>query len=762
MGQNSTGSAGKAILPSRAVLEKRQRRRNLKDSAVKWLIRAGGGAVVISLGLIFVYLFSEVAPVLRGTSIDNPQRFEAPAGGDASSERLMLERYSDIGARLTADGRIVFWKLDDQSVLKTQRIEGNPEAEITSFGSGEPRTRTHVYGFSDGSAVVLEDAYKLTFPNDQRVLIPQLKYPFGTDPLQVDPQGRALRQVTVQPGSSGASGAVIAALTVDDRLVMARVRTRQSFLGGAAEAEVSARDLGAVDPGVTAPIVSTDLSNIIAHDDAGRLHYFNIDDRKPLGLADSAQAVADGADITQLRFLNGSKSWIVGGSDGSLTQWMLVRQDDNRFTLTPMRSFDAHDAAVTAIAADYGRRGFATGDADGVLQLHYSTSHRTTLREQVTEQPIVAIAQSPVDEQLLIEHAGGEILLYELWNEHPDLSFSALWSKVLYEGREEPAYVWQASSGSNTFEPKMSMVPLTIGTLKAALFAMIFAAPLAIAGAIYTAYFMTPRMRQTVKPTIELMEALPTVILGFLAGLWLAPFVEANLPMIFMVLVGLPTGFLLAAMAWQKAPQALRERVPAGWEAAMLVPVVVLVVWVSAALSPWAELWFFNGDMRQWLTSVGITYDQRNALVVGIAMGFAVIPTIFSIAEDAVFTVPKHLTQGSLALGASSWQTVTRVVLLTASPGIFSAVMIGFGRAVGETMIVLMATGNSPVVNFNIFEGMRTLSANIAVELPETAVGSTHYRVLFFAALVLLLFTFVVNTVSEIVRQRLRERYSNL
>ena len=762
MGQNSTGSAGKAILPSRAVLEKRQRRRNLKDSAVKWLIRAGGGAVVISLGLIFVYLFSEVAPVLRGTSIDNPQRFEAPAGGDASSERLMLERYSDIGARLTADGRIVFWKLDDQSVLKTQRIEGNPEAEITSFGSGEPRTRTHVYGFSDGSAVVLEDAYKLTFPNDQRVLIPQLKYPFGTDPLQVDPQGRALRQVTVQPGSSGASGAVIAALTVDDRLVMARVRTRQSFLGGAAEAEVSARDLGAVDPGVTAPIVSTDLSNIIAHDDAGRLHYFNIDDRKPLGLADSAQAVADGADITQLRFLNGSKSWIVGGSDGSLTQWMLVRQDDNRFTLTPMRSFDAHDAAVTAIAADYGRRGFATGDADGVLQLHYSTSHRTTLREQVTEQPIVAIAQSPVDEQLLIEHSGGEILLYELWNEHPDLSFSALWSKVLYEGREEPAYVWQASSGSNTFEPKMSMVPLTIGTLKAALFAMIFAAPLAIAGAIYTAYFMTPRMRQTVKPTIELMEALPTVILGFLAGLWLAPFVEANLPMIFMVLVGLPTGFLLAAMAWQKAPQALRERVSAGWEAAMLVPVVVLVVWVSAALSPWAELWFFNGDMRQWLTSVGITYDQRNALVVGIAMGFAVIPTIFSIAEDAVFTVPKHLTQGSLALGASSWQTVTRVVLLTASPGIFSAVMIGFGRAVGETMIVLMATGNSPVVNFNIFEGMRTLSANIAVELPETAVGSTHYRVLFFAALVLLLFTFVVNTVSEIVRQRLRERYSNL
>lgn len=103
-----------------------------------------------------------------------------------------------------------------------------------------------------------------------------------------------------------------------------------------------------------------------------------------------------------------------------------------------------------------------------------------------------------------------------------------------------------------------------------------------------------------------------------------------------------------------------------------------------------------------------------------------------------------------------------KVVLPTASPGIFSAVMMGFGRAVGETMIVLMATGNSPIVNFNIFEGMRTLSANIAVELPETAVGSSHFRVLFLAALVLLALTFIVNTLAEIVRQRLRKRYSNL
>jgi phosphate transport system permease protein len=147
---------------------------------------------------------------------------------------------------------------------------------------------------------------------------------------------------------------------------------------------------------------------------------------------------------------------------------------------------------------------------------------------------------------------------------------------------------------------------------------------------------------------------------------------------------------------------------------------------------------------------------------VGIAMGFAVIPTIFSITEDAIFSVPKHLTQGSLALGATPWQTLTRVVIPTASPGIFSAVMIGMGRAVGETMIVLMATGNTPIMDMNIFEGMRTLAANIAVEMPESEVGGSHFRILFLAALVLFAFTFMVNTLAEVVRQRLRQKYGSL
>jgi phosphate transport system permease protein len=143
-------------------------------------------------------------------------------------------------------------------------------------------------------------------------------------------------------------------------------------------------------------------------------------------------------------------------------------------------------------------------------------------------------------------------------------------------------------------------------------------------------------------------------------------------------------------------------------------------------------------------------------------MGLAVIPIIFSIAEDAIYNVPRHQVNGSLALGATPWQTMVGVVLPTASPGLFSATMIGLGRAVGETMIVLMATGNTAVMDIDIFNGLRTLSANIAVEMPESEVGSTHYRVLFLAALVLFMFTFFFNTIAETVRQRMLKRYGAL
>jgi phosphate transport system permease protein len=182
---------------------------------------------------------------------------------------------------------------------------------------------------------------------------------------------------------------------------------------------------------------------------------------------------------------------------------------------------------------------------------------------------------------------------------------------------------------------------------------------------------------------------------------------------------------------------------------------VLFVVVVGLALAGGWLLWEIGPDPRTLFLG---TYVQRNSLIVGLVMGFAVIPIIYTIAEDALSSVPEHLRAASLGAGATQWQTAVRVIIPTAMSGLFSAVMVGFGRAVGETMIVLMATGNTPVMEWNVFNGVRTLSANIAVELPEAVRDSTHYRMLFFAALTLFVLTFAVNTIAEVVRQRFRKR----
>ncbi|MCF8198151.1 MAG: ABC transporter permease subunit, partial [Sulfuritalea sp.] len=393
----------------------------------------------------------------------------------------------------------------------------------------------------------------------------------------------------------------------------------------------------------------------------------------------------------------------------------------------------------------------------------YATSNRLLLTRSTGSDPVRVLGVAPRANALLVGAAPGQVKAARLHNDYPEISFHSLWQKVWYESYQEPEFNWQSSAATSDFEPKFSVAPLTFGTLKAAFYAMMVAVPLAVMGAIFAAYFMSPKMRGIVKPSIEIMEALPTVILGFLAGLWLAPFVDNNLAGTLLTLFLLPFSFVITAYAWDFLPKQLTHRVPPGWEAALLVPVILVVIWFAISMGHPIEALLFNGDMPNWISNeLGWTYEQRNSLVVGIAMGFAVIPTIFSIAEDAVFSVPKHLTTGSLALGATPWQTLYNVVLLTASPGIFSAVMVGMGRAVGETMIVLMATGNTAVMDLSIFTGFRTLSANIGVEMPEAAVGTTHYRLLFFSALVLFGFTFVVNTLAELVRQRLREKYSSL
>ncbi|MDO6746847.1 ABC transporter permease subunit [Gilvimarinus sp. 1_MG-2023] len=733
--------------------------RRLKDSISKWGITTAGLAVVGALGLIFFYLFSEVFPLMKDADVNVIESYPVSQVSSADNRHMVLERYEQIGASLTSAGSVEFFAADQGKTMSRTQLPLPAGAKVTSVGTSTPNERLAAYGLSSGEMLVTRIDYSLSYPNDQRKITPEVVFPLGEAPIALDPQGQSLRAVAVQ---ATGRGHVLAGITADNRIQLGVYTSRTNMITGKVSTSGKVYTLPRLPNGAQAQIIQVDKTarHLLVADDSAQVHLFSVE--KPAVATLTGSVATERGQITAMEFLVGTGSVVIGTEEGSVSQWLLVRNPNNIYHLLPTRDFDSLPGAITTIAPEYTRRGFLVGDSEGYLGIYHGTAARTLLVEQVADAPIEQLAISPINGKMLILDQAGLVQVTELWNEHPEISFSSLWQKVWYEGRSEPEYVWQASSGGDEFEPKMSLVPLSIGTLKAALFAMLFAIPLGIMGALYTAYFMTPKMRGLVKPTIEIMEALPTVILGFLAGLWLAPFLENHLPAVFSVLILMPLMMVMVGYGWSHLPQSIRHRVSDGWEAAILIVPILLTGWFCVAISPHIEVWFFDGSMRQWFTNNGINYDQRNALVVGIAMGFAVIPTIFSIAEDAVFNVPRHLTQGSLALGATRWQTVIGVVLPTASPGIFSAVMMGFGRAVGETMIVLMATGNSPVVNFNIFEGMRTLSANVAVELPETAVDSTHFRVLFLASLVLLALTFVVNTCAEIIRQRLRKRYSNL
>ena len=720
--------------------------RSLKDRLARYLVAIGGIGVIAAILLIFFYLLYVVVPMFGSAHMTQSAQY----GGEQGAEVLHLgiEERGTMAVRFTADGRVSFFDAGSGEVVQVETLS-LPAAITAVTGS----LNTVALALANGQVLVVRYQFKLSYPDDVRTVTPVLEYPLGHSPIDLDESGQALRQIALQLNEDVVG---IAALTQDGRLVFARYVLEESFLSGDIEVTLESLSSRAHTGEVVSIALTPGLQHLYVAARGALLTDYVLDED---GFAGAAREYRMTHDITRLQLLLGGNSLLVALQTGEVQQWMQVRGEHGR-SLQHIRSFAGSGEPLTAFAIEQERKGFATADGAGRITLYYTTSHRQLAQIENSMQTVRQMAFSARADHLIVADAAGAVRLYRVHNEYPEVSWQALWGKVWYEGYDEPDYIWQSSASTNDFEPKYSLIPLSFGTIKAALYAMLFAVPIALLGAMFTAQFMAPKMRRTVKPSIEIMEALPTVILGFLAGLWLAPYVEAHLAGVFVLLVLLPLGFIACAGLWRFVPN---KAALEGWEAALLIPVVVLLVMLANAVSAPIEQWFFEGDLRTWLSvHWGLDYDQRNALVVGLIMGFAVIPTIFSIAEDALFSVPQHLIRGSLALGATRWQTMVFVVLPAASPGIFSAVMMGFGRAVGETMIVLMATGNTPLMDMSIFQGMRTLAANIAVEVPEAEVASTHYRVLFLAALVLFLFTFIFNTLAEVIRQRLRERYSGL
>jgi phosphate transport system permease protein len=830
------------------------------------LITVGGAGTIIAVAMVCVFLVWIAYPLFLGASLQQVPSQPLQLSG-ARPLRSNVDEYQSMAWSLFPDGTLQIWRLDNGRRLETRSLFAGRSLTACSSTS---RHEDFAFGFADGTVQLgrIGFASRVLNPSQVPASLRELAHgevaEFDNGLASRTPEGQLrvqkirveldepikppepvpvrLIDLSVRP-----AGPVVSLLTADGKLRTNSVTTRENLLNGEKIKELSGGELALPGgPGKHPPqhlLLSGIGDNVYLIWDDGHLVRVSTQDLENPRLVEEVELLGEpGLTMTAVQFQIGKATLLVGDSSGRVRAWFRIKPahvaSGDGTTLVAAHELPGPGLPVTALATSSRDRMMAAGYADGRLRLYYVTSEKY-LGEVWTErgQPVQAAILAPKDDGLLALSSNG-FWRWALDARYPEVTLSSLLLPVWYEGYEKPAHVWQSSSGSDEFEPKLGLYPLVFGTLKATFYSILLGVPLALMAAVYTSEFLHPRTRAVIKPAIELMASLPSVVLGFLAALVLAPFVENVLPAVLAALITVPITFLLGAYLCQLLPEKLALRL-SRWRFPLIAAVLPLGIATAVVIGPWIERLFFNGDFRAWLTgrvgsstsgwmflllpicglamayfmsqlinpmyqrltrnlnrflsaladlgkfvaaalaatlvafalgallnalgfdprgSLVGTYVQRNSLVVGFMMGFAIIPIIYTIAEDALSAVPEHLRSASLGCGATQWQTAARIIIPTAMSGLFSAIMVGLGRAVGETMIVLMATGNTPIMDVNIFNGFRTLSANIAVELPEAVRNSTHYRTLFLAALALFIMTFAVNTIAEIIRIRFRKR----
>ena len=722
--------------------------------------------VIVAVFGIFIFIASQIFPLFKGAEVAKLEEGAVPAGDYLA---MGVDEWGELPYYITPQGSVVIVPRDKTRKGETLEIDLPEGAEITAL-QYLPKFKLIVAGTSDGRVVVTEIDQKRDFAGDGRVIMELSTQ--GVYDFEV-PGARVTR---IAYGNSDNSKLAVGLLEGTDGVKVVKALQLEKGRGmvGAQKIKVAENfDLSDMIPGEPVQfLVDQQAEGILVGLKGGKVEYLHRDGGK-IQLRQEFQPFGDltNKTISSMDFILGDVSVSVTNPDGVNRIFSLfVPEGGNDRLFGQIKEFPNLAGGGEFYSKSLRKKTFLIGSGSQA-SLRFPTTGKVRWEEDLGF-PIELAMINGKNDTMIFYGKDGIQRFYSLKDPHPEGGFQAFFGKIWYEGKSEPVYEWQSTGGSNDFEPKLSMIPVLIGTLKGTFYAMIFALPIALLAAIYTSQFLHPKVKRIVKPTMEVMASLPSVVLGFLAALWLAPLLETKIPSVFLSILALPTTALLVGWGWSSLPLRHRRLIKPGWEYAALFPIITLTCLVAWNLGPWLESWAFVvteadgntvADFRRWWPDVtGLAFEQRNSLIVGFMMGFAVIPIIFTIAEDSLSNVPAPLSSASLALGASRWQTAVRVVLLTASPGIFSATMIGLGRAVGETMIVVMATGNTPVMDMNIFNGMRTLSANIAVELPEAPEHGTLFRALFLGAMLLFLMTFVVNTIAEVIRQRLRDKYKTI
>lgn len=724
------------------------------DRFMNLFIRIGGVGIIAAVFGILVFIVAQVTPLFRDAKVTpmEPVALGAPAGA-----LVGLDEHAALPFHATLSGRLGFRSVGTGEV--TPPAGFLPEGfEPVAFTYND-RLETLFYADAEGKVLPLEIGYKVAFGDDgsRRTLAA----PKAGKPVETGGEG-AVRALWCEADGDSRLFVTLRGAGENASVQSVRVRVKRG-LGGKTREDVGEPE-ALTAPGMGAAksvLVAAAADSVLVADARGEVFWFS-DEGEGFALRQRFKPFA-GAPVALMGFVFGDMSVSFSDERGANVVWSLYQQKSGGESAPTTRLW-GHTKTLPPtpgepamfVASAHNKGYLLVGE--GFASLRHSTTEivRADLR---LDFPVRAAGLGRHHDLAWFLDAAGNLRRWRIDDPHPEAGAKAFFGKVWYEGASAPGFAWQSTSGNDDFEPKLSLVPLLHGTLKGTLYAMLFAVPVALLAAVYTSQFMRPEVRRVVKPAIELMASLPSVVLGFLAALWLAPKVEFAVPGIVLACVALPASAFAFGLLWSRLPKRLRVFVKPGNEYLALIPVALAALALAWACGPAFERLAFGGDFPAWWRAHVGAYEQRNSLVVGFVMGFAVIPIVYTIAEDSLSNVPKSLVSASLALGASRWQTAWRVVVPTASAGIFSALMIGFGRAVGETMIVVMATGNTAVSEWNLFNGMRTASANIAVELPEAAVGSTHYRTLFLCACCLFLLTFTLNTLAETLRHRLREKY---
>lgn len=850
------------------------------EIAARLLISLGGAGTIAAVCLIFLFLLWVVAPLFRAPAVVSTEAAPLAAADSQATVQVGADEYGDLAWRLLADGTFEVLRTADGTVLSRRELFPGRRPTCARV---QDYTGLAAFGFEDGSMVRGKIVFETSYlsPTERSPKLEALGVGERTvwqgglvtrlegdqwrcvrvdlelqDPVRLV-QGQAILALDMAGSQSISSQSErVAAFTADGELHVDLVRRRQNLLTEEWTTEVREYEVPYRRPSDRGPPRFLRLSGngstlYLAWED-GYLQRYDLRDLEHPALPQEFDLVPEeGERLTHLSFLLGGTTLLSGDTLGRLGGWFAVEPPPGDASLG-VRLVNAHpaklgNAPVAWIASSQRQRLAAVALGDGRTFLRHITTDRTLLELGAdgetggsTDGASIAVCILPRDDGLL-RFAGSSLARWTFDLAYPEARPAALFRPIWYEGAPGPKHVWQSSSGTDDFEPKMGLVPLVFGTVKATVYSMLFGAPIAILGAIFSSEFLRPRVRAALKSLVEIMASLPSVVLGFLAAMVIAPLVQGMVPAVLASFVTLPLCMLLGAYAFQLLPQQVSLRLSGTPRFGLILLTLVPGVLLARVVGAWGERVLFRGDLISWLNGEGSpiggwtvlllplaacavvwamgrwltprtrrwslawsrarcawfdlgkflvglvatlalayllggglslagadprgeglgllsTYVQRNALVVGFVMGFAIIPIIYTLAEDALSSVPGHLREASLGAGATPWQTAMMVVVPTAMSGLFSALMIGLGRAVGETMIVLMATGNTPVMEWNIFNGFRTLSANIAVELPEAVKDSTHYRVLFLSALVLFSMTFVINTLAEAVRQRFRKR----